>query len=228
MDERKKSAIFNLSMIFVVFAGAMVLAAILVFNPELLQKMGKKNIGNFIEPRLIDASGLVKVDINNPPADLNKQAPQTLDGYWTYVTLSPSKCDNMCKRNLQFQLRVRLLQGRDVKKTRVMYIMTDKENIKQLAADAKNNEGAVYAYLKPEKRAQFMAQFKVKDSGKPETKRKIYLLDPCGALMMHYDAAVSDKDGLKLATGIRKDLYVLLRSNKTLNCALLKKQSNNK
>ncbi len=216
MEQSKKNTLTNLGLLLLISVGPIILAYVLInYYPDVLGRMNHKNFGILVKPQVtLDPKGLVALDPKNPDMEIDKLPAESLKRYWTYVTLSPSHCDNICLRNLQYQLRVRASQRQYIYQSRVLYIVTDTKQLKSLLAKATAFRDVKFALIKPTARAAFVAQFKRSATDKPMTQQRIYLVDPPGNWMMYYDPYKGEKRDLTLPTGMKKDLERLIKTNK--------------
>ena len=215
MDKHKKATLFNVGLLLLVCVGGIIIAYILNNNPAWLKRWTHSNFGTLVKPQVeIKTNGLVKLDPKKENSDISKLPPESLKRYWTYVTLSPSNCDNVCLRNLHYQLRVRLTQGQHIYQVRVLYIVTDTKELKTLLAKAGKFPDLHFALVTPAVKTSFLAQFKLKATDNPITQQRIYLLDPPGNLMMYYKPYKGDARDFTLPTGMKKDLAKLIKTNR--------------
>ncbi len=216
MQQSKKNTLFYLGLILLVSVGPIMVAYVLInYYPEALGRISHKNFGTLVKPQVVlKTDGLVSLDIDKPETDIDKLPALSLKHYWTYVTLSPTVCDNICLRNLQYQLRVRASQRQYIYLSRVLYIVTDTLQLKALLAKAKSFRDVEFALIKPASRDAFLAQFKLTQADQPSIQQRIYLIDPPGNWMMYYKPYKGRERNLTLPTGMKKDLLKLIKTNK--------------
>ncbi|VAW82879.1 hypothetical protein MNBD_GAMMA12-1893 [hydrothermal vent metagenome] len=216
MQQSKKNTLFYLGLILLVSVGPIMVAYVLInYYPEMLGRISHKNFGTLVKPQVVlNTDGLVSLDIDKPDTAIDKLPALSLKHYWTYVTLSPSVCNNICLRNLQYQLRVRASQRQYIYLSRVLYIVTDTVQLKTLMTKAKNFRDVQFALIKPESRDAFLAQFKLTQTDRPASQQRIYLIDPPGNWMMYYNPYKGSERNLLLPTGMKKDLTKLIKTNK--------------
>ncbi|HCY13537.1 MAG TPA: hypothetical protein DG414_06835 [Gammaproteobacteria bacterium] len=156
------------------------------------------NRGELIEPpRLLADELLLR-------ADGERVGLQAFGGKWTYVYFARGGCDAACRQVVDNLARVRLTQGKNARRLRVLVIAMAPGQLSQVETLRLQLPEVVVLGAGAAALARLAQQFKL-DSGSPVTgDRRIYLVDPLGNLMMSYPAEADPTD-------IRKDIARLLR-----------------
>ncbi|HHL19173.1 MAG TPA: hypothetical protein ENJ33_05515 [Thiothrix sp.] len=142
--------------------------------------MGSKtvNYGTLIRP----AKPTETLDLlqKNKPAN----AKEVLQGKWTLLQISPTKCDELCQEHLLLIKRVRILMNEHMRRIRTVLVTENGEA--DATAMQTNYPDLILTHTNTEK-SKFIAQF---EQTNIETKAStIYLIDPLGNLMMVYPQA---------------------------------------
>jgi len=211
MQPQTKNKI-SLALILLFFLGPIAIIWLIYnYNPGYFAPMSKSNYGEFISPpKKFKSSGLK--DLQGNAITL-----QNLGGYWTYVYIDSSKCDQICQRNLYYQRQIRLLQGPEMGRVKALFVVTDNTGLGELKPNLKNFPALTVATISTKQVVEFKSQFEVSssDSSKGSSAmRRIFLMDPKGQLMMFYNTNNEPSLNKKLAKGMYKDLKKLLKINK--------------
>lgn len=132
----------------------------------------------------------------------NKVDHQALSGKWSFLVVGPSQCDALCNETIVMLRQVRLAQAVDRRRVQRLWLLTEnshKEELKKLIEA--EHQGlrvltyhpqlgqALYPVLNPEVEAL--------PEGGGIADFSIFLIDPLGNLMMHYEPATDGKRVLK-------------------------------
>lgn len=140
-----------------------------------------------------------------PPAPLPALTLYTLEGAprplaemrgkWTLVLVQHGPCTELCRRNLYNTRQVRLAQGRNARRVRVLLLAAGADSVPPPAVMREHPQAEVWTADAPAM-ARLAPLFAARDD--------VYLVDPLGNLMMRFDSAMNP-------SLMRKDLARLLR-----------------
>lgn len=140
-----------------------------------------------------------------PPAPLPALTLYTLEGAprplaevrgkWTLVLVQRGPCAEICRRNLYNARQVRLAQGRNARRVRVLLLAAGADSVPPAEVMREHPQTEVWTADAPA-----MAQLAPLFSPRGD----VYLVDPLGNLMMQFDSAMNP-------SLMRKDLARLLR-----------------
>ena len=150
----------------------------------------RMNYGTLIEPRLLPAATLARVDGS-------KFSIAELRGRWVMVQIDSSGCADACRRKLYFMRQVRLAQGHDMDRIERLWLIRDAGRVD--AGLLRDYDGTHAARAGAEVVAAFPAEHDAADH--------IYLVDPLGNLMLRFPR---DADPGRM----KKDLERLLKVSK--------------
>lgn len=144
----------------------------------------RMNNGTLIEPEEL------------PELALKTNNGQTFDisankGKWTLLMLADSSCDDLCKKNIYLMRQVRTSLGKDSHNTERLLIMTDTvmpENLTEFLRDYP----AMPVVTGSQSDMQTLNIFFTSVAG--ESMNKIFIIDPKGKVMMHYQPELQPKD----------------------------------
>lgn len=156
------------------------------------------NYGNLIEP----PRPLAQFEMTD--LDGNAAGIDTLREKWTLLYVGGEQCLAQCRSNLYKIERVRLTQGKNIKRVQSLYLAPGTTDARAVE-DTLVEYAGVRGYRITRDQLNAMAPgFKWGTSGQEEASDRIYLVDPLGNLMMSYPG---DAD----PTGMKKDLQRLLK-----------------
>jgi hypothetical protein len=137
--------------------------------------------GELLQPAVPRLAGMT--DAAGRPADLS-----SLRGRWVLLTVANGACGPACRQQLDLARRVRLAQGREMRRVARMLI--------QASAAAPVSEPDLHSYQAP---GEVLAIW-------PDPART-YLVDPLGRVMLRFPAAADGK-------GMLRDLRQLLKASR--------------
>ena len=160
-----------------------------------------RNRGELIDP----PQPLVNVPMISP--DGSDVDLTNLFGRWTYVFFVEAGCDESCKQLADAVERVRLSQGKNEKRVRLMVIT--------LSPDALSSPDEIRLILpktivlgvNAAEKEQLLPQFMSSGEASALQSGSVFLVDPMGNLMMSYPAKADPTD-------LRKDISRLLRASR--------------
>lgn len=150
---------------------------------------GSVNHGALIEPpRPLPALTLYTLDGGPRPL-------AEVRGKWTLVLVQRGPCTDLCRRNLYNARQVRLAQGRNARRVRVLLLAAGADSVPAAEVMREHPQAEVWT-ADAAAMARLAPLFAARDD--------VYLVDPLGNLMMQFDSAMSP-------SLMRKDLARLLR-----------------
>ena len=160
-----------------------------------------RNRGELIDP----PRPLVSVPLISP--DGSDVDLATLFGRWTYVFFVEAGCDESCKQLADAVERVRLSQGKNEKRVRLMVITLSPDALSSLDEIRLIMPKTIVLGVNAAEKEQLMSQFMPSGGGSVLPSGSIFLVDPMGNLMMRYPATADPTD-------LRKDISRLLRASR--------------
>ncbi len=160
-----------------------------------------RNQGDLIDP----PRPLTNVQMISPDGDsvdLN-----ALFGRWTYLFFVDADCNDSCKQLSDAIERVRLSQGKNEKRIRLIVVTLNPDSLSSLSQIRLAMPKTVVLALEPSKRQRFLSQFISETGALTPQPSKIFLVDPLGNLMMTYPVQSDPSD-------LRKDIGRLLRASR--------------
>jgi len=127
-----------------------------------------------------------------------------LRGKWTLIYFGPAECLKPCTANLYKMHQIHMAQGKEAKRIRRVFVVTDPRSLDLLRNTIKDYPGTEVIHGSSATIESLARQFVVPAGSPLENLHRIYLIDPLGNFMMSYPA---DAD----PTGIRKDVTRLLK-----------------
>ena len=131
----------------------------------------------------------------------------TLFGRWTYVFFVEAGCDESCKQVADAVERVRLSQGKNEKRVRLMVITLSPDALPSLEEIRLSMPKTIVLGVNETEKEQLLRQFIPGGGGSAAPSGGIFLIDPMGNLMMSYPATADPTD-------LRKDISRLLRASR--------------
>ena len=131
----------------------------------------------------------------------------TLFGRWTYVFFVEGGCDESCKRLADAVERVRLSQGKNEKRVRLMVITLSPDALSSLEEIRLSMPKTIVLGVNATEKEQLLRQFIPGGGGSAAPSGSVFLIDPMGNLMMSYPATADPTD-------LRKDISRLLRASR--------------
>ena len=160
-----------------------------------------RNRGDLIDPpRPLTNVQMIAAD--GSTVDLN-----TFFGRWTYLFFVDADCNDSCMQLSDAIERVRLSQGKNNKRIRLIVVTLNPDSLPSLSEIRVAMPQTVVLALEPSKRERFLSQFISQTGALTQQPSKIFLVDPLGNLMMSYPVQSE-------ATDLRKDISRLLRASR--------------
>ena len=160
-----------------------------------------RNRGDLIDPpRPLTNVQMIAPDGSS--VDLN-----TFFGRWTYFFFVDADCNDSCKQLSDAIERVRLSQGKNNKRIRLIVVTLNPDSLPSLSEIRVAMPQTVVLALELSKRERFLSQFISQTGALTQQPSKIFLVDPLGNLMMSYPVQSE-------ATDLRKDISRLLRASR--------------
>ncbi len=160
-----------------------------------------RNRGELIEP----PRPLVSVPMVSPDGALVEL--KALLGKWTFVYFISGACESECLRTADALTRVRLSQGKNARRLRVLAIVLSPAQLSAASQLRLDMPETIVLGVSAEERQQLVSQFAHASGAPAEGESRIYLVDPLGNLMMSYPADTDPSD-------LRKDIGRLLRASR--------------
>lgn len=160
-----------------------------------------RNRGELIDP----PRPLVNVQMIS--ADGTNVDLATLFGRWTYVFFVEAGCDESCKQLADAIERVRLTQGKNEKRVRLMMIALNPDSLSSLEEIRLNIPKTIVLGVSASQKDQLLRQFMLRGGESMPQSDNVFLVDPMGNLMMNYPAKTDPTD-------LRKDISRLLRASR--------------
>lgn len=206
MDAQTKVRI-NIVLVIAAFVGPiLILWLTLKTTPEVFDGLKKGGYGEKIEPAIpVDLGKLLALD--NTQFDR-----RLLSGFWTYVYLDSSHCDQLCKRNIFYLRQTRITQGRHADNVKILWVLTDSEKLETLKPEIAKLTDVFIVILPEKEKSAFLDLFKKSQKNAPrQGSRSIFLMNPNQKLVRYYDTGNKAELDPKLAKGMRKDLKYILK-----------------
>ena len=160
-----------------------------------------RNRGELIDP----PRPLVNVQMIS--ADGSNVDLATLFGRWTYVVFVEAGCDESCKQLADAIERVRLSQGKNEKRVRIMVITLNPDSLVSLEEIRLIMPKTIVLGVNASEKKQLLRQFMLQGGESMSQSGRVFLVDPMGNLMMNYPAKTDPTD-------LRKDISRLLRASR--------------
>ena len=160
-----------------------------------------RNRGELVDP----PQPLVNVPMISP--DGSNVDLTNLFGRWTYVFFVEAGCDESCKQLADAVERVRLSQGKNEKRVRLMVITLSPDTLSSLDEIRLIMPKTIVLGVNAAEKEQLLLQFMPSGGGSVLQSGNVFLVDPMGNLMMSYPAAADPTD-------LRKDISRLLRASR--------------
>jgi len=160
-----------------------------------------RNRGELIDP----PQPLVNVPMISP--DGSDVDLTNLFGRWTYVFFVEAGCDESCKQLADAVERVRLSQGKNEKRVRLMVITLSPDALSSVDEIRLIMPKTIVLGVNAAEKEQLLPQFMSSGEASALQSGSVFLVDPMGNLMMSYPAKVDPTD-------LRKDISRLLRASR--------------
>ena len=160
-----------------------------------------RNRGELIDP----PQPLVNVPMISP--DGSDVDLTNLFGRWTYVFFVEAGCDESCKQLADAVERVRLSQGKNEKRVRLMVITLSPDALSSLDEIRLILPKTIVLGVNAAEKEQLLPQFMPSGGESVLQSGSVFLVDPMGNLMMIYPATSDPTD-------LRKDISRLLRASR--------------
>lgn len=189
-----------LFLFFLVIAGPFLFAYMMVQKAERHQ-MRTSNHGDLITPPV----NISKLDLYNI-ADKSSYTGEKLAGKWWLVYASPAKCQQTCHETLYNMRQIRTALGKDA--TRLERLFVAHPKCPQSVCETYLSESYPDMPRVNIASKDYEILFnKISNSTARDLVGEVYIIDPKGNIMMHYDADMEAK-------AILSDLKRLLRVSK--------------
>ena len=177
-----KSNIITFWMIVLVFALPPVSAYFMYYSG--IMPDGRINKGALILPESLPEVSLHTMD--GQAFSINEN-----HGKWTMLMFADSTCDQVCQKNIYLMRQVRISLGKDSHNTERLLILNEQNLSSEFSIFLKDYPGmpVVASERDDEKAMQVFFTSVAKD-----TKNKLFLIDPNGNVMMHYEKSFKPKD----------------------------------
>ena len=160
-----------------------------------------RNRGKLIDP----PRPLVNVPMISPDGSHVDLA--TFFGRWTYVFFVEAGCDESCKQLADAVERVRLSQGKNEKRVRLMVVTLSPDALSSLDEMRLIMPKTIVLGVSASEQEQLLPQFMPNRGESVLQSGSVFLVDPRGNLMMSYPATADPTD-------LRKDISRLLRASR--------------
>ena len=160
-----------------------------------------RNRGKLIDP----PRPLVNVPMISP--DGSNVDLTTFFGRWTYVFFVEAGCDESCKQLADAVERVRLSQGKNEKRVRLMVVTLSPDALSSLDEMRLIMPKTIVLGVSASEQEQLLPQFMPNRGESVLQSGSVFLVDPRGNLMMSYPATADPTD-------LRKDISRLLRASR--------------
>ena len=160
-----------------------------------------RNRGELIDP----PQPLVNVPMISP--DGSDVDLTNLFGRWTYVFFVEAGCDESCKQLADAVERVRLSQGKNEKRVRLMVITLSPDALSSVDEIRLIMPKTIVLGVNAAEKEQLLPQFMSSGEAPALQSGSVFLVDPMGNLMMSYPAKADPTD-------LRKDISRLLRASR--------------
>ena len=160
-----------------------------------------RNRGELIDP----PQPLVNVPMISP--DGSDVDLTNLFGRWTYVFFVEAGCDESCKQLADAVERVRLSQGKNEKRVRLMVITLSPDALSSVDEIRLIMPKTIVLGVNAAEKEQLLPQFMSSGEASALQSGSVFLVDPMGNLMMSYPAKADPTD-------LRKDISRLLRASR--------------
>lgn len=160
-----------------------------------------RNRGELIDP----PQPLVNVPMISP--DGSDVDLTNLFGRWTYVFFVEAGCDESCKQLADAVERVRLSQGKNEKRVRLMVITLSPDALSSVDEIRLIMPKTIVLGVNAAEKEQLLPQFMSIGEASALQSGSVFLVDPMGNLMMSYPAKADPTD-------LRKDISRLLRASR--------------
>jgi len=177
-----KRNVLTLGMIVLVFALPPAVAYFMYYTG--IMPEARINKGTLITPT--ELPDLMLQTIDNKSYTIKSNS-----GKWTLLMLADSSCDDLCKKNIYLMRQVRTSLGKDSHNTERLLIMTDNSVPAALTEFLRDYPGMPVISGTQSAIAKLNNVF-VSVAG--DTANKVFLIDPRGKLMMHYQPELQPED----------------------------------
>lgn len=177
-----KSNIITFWMIVLVFALPPVSAYFMYYSG--IMPDARINKGALILPESLPEISLHTID--GEAFSINKN-----HGKWTMLMFADSTCDKICQKNIYLMRQVRTSLGKDSHNTERLLILNEQGVSDEFSTFLKDYPGMPVVASEQED-AKAMEVFFTSVAN--NTKNKLFLIDPNGKVMMHYENNFEPKD----------------------------------
>lgn len=180
-----KSNVLTFWMIVLVFALPPIAAYFMYYSG--IMPEARMNNGILVQPKELP-------DVMLQTIDNKSYAIKSNSGKWTLLMLIDSSCDDLCKKNIYLMRQVRISLGKDSHNTERLLIRAD-THLSSPASEALTDFLRDYPSMPvvtgSQDDIQVLSKFFVSVAG--DTRNKVFLIDPDGKVMMHYEQELQPK-----------------------------------
>lgn len=156
------------------------------------------NHGTLIQPpRPLESFRMI--DLDGSAAGLD-----TLRGKWTVLYVGGEQCGEQCRRGLYNIERVRLAQGKNMRRVQSFYLAPKTMESREIAETLVEYTDVRGYRISRRELGSMAPDFDWNESGDPGPRERTYIIDPLGNLMMYYSRDVDP-------SGMKSDLERLLK-----------------
>ncbi len=177
-----KRNVLTLGMIVLVFALPPVVAYFMYYTG--IMPEARVNKGTLITPT--ELPDLMLQTIDNKSYSIKSNS-----GKWTLLMLADSSCDDLCKKNIYLMRQVKTSLGKDSHNTERLLIMTNTP-IPEVLTDFLHDYPDMPVITGSQNAVATLNNFFLSVAG--DTVNKVFIIDPRGQLMMHYQPELQPKD----------------------------------
>lgn len=145
---------------------------------------GRINNGNLLQPQELPELTLQTNDQQSYSIHSNR-------GKWTLLMLADSSCNKQCKKNVYLMRQVRTSLGKDSHNTERLLIISDAP-VSASLADFLLDYPDMLVVTAKQNDVQTLKTFLASIAG--GSLNKLFLIDPSGKVMMHYEPELQPKD----------------------------------
>lgn len=189
MSEKKapvnKSNVITFWMIILVFSLPPVAAYFMYYTG--IMPEARMNRGTLIEPK--ELPGLTLKTKDQQPFRIG-----TSNGKWTLMMLTDSLCDDLCKKNIYLMRQVRTSLGKDSANAERLLIISDAMMPESLNEFLNDYPGMPVVTGSQSDMQQLNTFF---STVAENFMNKVFIIDPRGKVMMHYEQDLQPKDLLE-------------------------------
>lgn len=198
IEKIMKSNRLTIILVVVLFVSPLVLSWYVFNYTDFIEMRGMSNKGDLIEP----ARPLGDLALIDP---LNDERKDSLFGDWNLVYVSES-CDKPCMDNVYLMRQIHTSMDKHSLRVQKVLLLTNQatSELKEKFIEFKGQQIINSDLINVN---EIIEKFRLNVADDPLKMNRIYIVDPLGNLMMHYEPNVNPRD-------IYKDLKKLLRGSR--------------